>query len=520
MTDAQDFSGALHVAVSHHRDPADASSDSDRTEKGADSDTDTVKGDDAVDTESDTTTTPDSSPPSSRHASLSSDDAKPNIALGSFDKDGNWVWLPTPSEDTIPLTPATVIPSVAEMTTVGVTQTVNIVQQCDTVDASNSPIVKHEVTPTTQWGPPKRIGRVRIAKAIVTETGEDDFIWIDGDDWYNDYTPRPSTSPGPAPVESVEQTRTIVIPVRIRVEDDTSSDEGEASGSEVRRQASPSKKVVVPKRKASVKRGGRRQTKPATLEDIWDRIAQASKDATEDESPSGALRAMFGDIEVTVTPPAPELFEEKPSGVRFLPSHTSLNRFYQDATGRLRPPPFEHMPGLRMQYEAEQRALSSLKRSQRPGMQRRHSGLDVGLGTVAPPLANGSVAAATMTRVKSSRGKRRSDAMNVLGVQGCAPPIPPRRRSVELRLMGVERAVLEVIEEHGQSGVDAPVVPNPDEASQIVSSPIDIPKRTTNGNRDNADGPLLRMLIQNRLRSVQSVQAEQVLSKVVVAAPA
>ncbi|CDR98937.1 hypothetical protein, partial [Sporisorium scitamineum] len=316
-------------------------------EEGEEDDSEVSHSADSADS-SDSISTPESSPPANRHVLLHGQDEGHGPAFGAFDADGNWIWSKLrPKDDSADRSAnETAQPVLNRHDRAQMVMTGSLVPR-----ASNN-----------FW-----TGR-GLDKDELRDQDDDPFDIVG----YTSYQPRRLSSS-----EAIPEGHSIVLPVRIRLEDDSSSDESESStlttssggsDSEARRRASIhmlqrlGRNVAIPPRRASAMRLGHgAPRRPPSLDEISSRVvsgcgniygrgtppvsAVPQQRAVSCPSPLPLQRAWFGGVQVMVTPPTPQMPAEKISGVVLKSPHMPSCSFSTDARGNLIAPAFDVAPG-------------------------------------------------------------------------------------------------------------------------------------------------------------------------------
>ncbi|PWY97315.1 hypothetical protein BCV70DRAFT_202967 [Testicularia cyperi] len=289
------------------------------------------------------------------------------------------------------------------------------------------------------------------------------------------FTSYPSHSPPRSP-ERGEPRRTIV-PFTLHLEEESSSDESEdsscdshsSSGSdpEARRRASVNMlqrlgmPIRIPKRQTSMQPLGHGPRRPPSLDQITSRIGGSSSTgygssalrrcpstlphsrSVSCPSPVMPYSQLFGQVEIMITPPTPQMSSGRIPGVVLKSPNLPTKPFMTDGEGKLIAPHFDVAPGkqiiLRERERQAQAWLDNFHIRQRQETER----LKMGAGAPVPPLADGAVAQGTFatsrrgstettTTVCATEPQRESDTCASSGANRVvvqAPPIPPRRRS-------------------------------------------------------------------------------------------
>ncbi|TKY91008.1 hypothetical protein EX895_001007 [Sporisorium graminicola] len=442
----------------------DAGEDGEEAVEGDEDEDDEGRGDDDEDGDStdsadssDSVSTPESSPPPNRHTLFHGQDDRPATAFGAFDATGDWVWSKrTPN-------------GASDERSEGQEANLHVQPVLNRHDRTQMVMAESLAQRTSDVFWPTR-GHMDVDE--LRDQDENSFDVVG----YTSYQSRRLTSSS-----ATSEGHGIVVPVRIRLEDDSSSDESECStltssssgsDSEARRRASMNmlqrlgRNVAVPPRRASAMRLGHgAPRRPPSLDEISSRVvsgcgnvygrgtppvsAALQQRAVSCPSPLPLQRAWFGEVQVMVTPPTPQLPAEKIPGVVLKNSHMPSCSFSTDAWGNLVAPKFDVAPGRQiMLAEREEQAkqwLEAFKRQQQQQQQERHGlNLDLGAGNVAPPIANGTQAAAKFTPSSPTRCKTPSPSLSnsadraagTLPSLSGGPVIPPRRRSFGRRLSG------------------------------------------------------------------------------------
>lgn len=449
----------------YDEDDNDSASGEDKEDDG---DTDSTVSTDSADS----IVTPESSPPQHRHAILHGDDGASSGAhatvVGAFDANGNWAWSPQHPKR-------------------GREEPTNSVQspgaEADSTEKAYTLVKpalnRHDRTQIVMTGGGDKVPSQRRASDVLwSDTGnltqhlllqEED----DDDDGsfdvvgYTSYRSRTVSSSRMA-----SEGHSIVVPVRIRLEDDSSSDESECSvltssssgsDSEARRQAGINmlqrlgKTITIPERRTSAIRLGQgAPRRPPSLDEISSRVvggganrgsppgtAVPHQRAVSCPSPLPLQRAWFGEVEVMVTPPTPQMPAEKIPGVVLKSPHMPSSASFTDAYGQLIAPAFDVAPGRQiMLEERERQAKEWLEKFKSQQQERRGLHLQLGAGAIAPPMAIGAQAAATFTPSSPTRStapplpapRPMEGTETTMQRHSGTPPIPPRRRSFGRRI--------------------------------------------------------------------------------------
>ncbi|GAC74028.1 hypothetical protein PANT_9d00390 [Moesziomyces antarcticus T-34] len=461
-----------------------------------DGDADSLTSAESVDSGADTLTTPESSPPHYRHAVLHGTEPPRGPAVGGFDSDGNWAW-------------SRAWPSEGSSDGLGVDGNE---EEASQVTLPIKPVLnRHDRTQIAMTGKISRLAPTGGALMVeISDRDNPDHCDLEEameeeDDPYDvvGFTYYPSRSASAADVSG--EGHSIVMPVRIRLEYDSSSDESDGSvvttsssgsDSDARRRASFNmlqrlgRNVKIPERRASAMRLGQGvPRRPPSLDEISHRVAGAGSSsygrrtpptsavphARSVSCPSPILvqRAQFGEVEVMVTPPTPQMATEKILGVVLKSPNMPSSAFATDALGNLAAPAFDVAPGRQIMLEDRQRQAKLWLEAFKAQQQERHGlNLKVGTGSVAPPVADDTQAAATFAPSSPTRCKSPSYPSLSLGSgnntpmqqRSGGPPIPPRRRSFARKISDTPSVV-----SHCQAGTsDSPV-----EASESIQPASD-----------------------------------------------
>lgn len=420
--------------------------------KGEDGDTDSLASTES----SDSVETPESSPPPGPPASLHGEDSGHCPAVGAFDANGKWSW-------TTGLPPRVVDPTALPIGA----PTVSAGSPVKAAGPVLPTLNRHSRTQMVMTGSPhKPSAHQRVSASMwsdIEDLAKDSSD--DDDEDYFDVVGFTSYQTHILPTSTLQdEGHSTVVPVRIRLEEDSSSDESEdsiltdssgCSDPEARRQARLNmlkklgRTVNIPPRHASASQLGQgAPRRPPSLDEISSRIGAVSggpsrrgtsphQRAVSCPSPLLTQRERFGEVEVMVTPPSPQMSTEKILGVVLRNHHMPWPAFATDAQGRLVAPAFDVAPGRQILLEERQRQakewLEQFKAQQqaRPGLNLR-----LGTGPIAPPMPNGEQAAATFAKSRPTLSRAASFSGHVSDTQALpqtqhhgAPPIPPRRRS-------------------------------------------------------------------------------------------
>lgn len=421
---------------------SDSSSTSDQHD---DNDDDDGESDSTSGESSDSISTPESSPPPNRHAVLHEGDA-PGTAFGAFDSDGNWYWSKRRVQD----------------------------EPQQEVDAVRPVLNRHDRTQMVMTG--------SVGKSSSRPMRAGDVFWTgvideDNDDRvpYTSYTARrPSDEEGH-----------VVLPVTLRLEDDSSSDDSESSivttssasssDSEARRRASLHmmqrlNRVSIPPRRTSVLGHGSAPRRPPSLDEISNRVVSSYRSTSPTTAQPMQQRAVscpspllqfFGDVQVMVTPPTPQLPTGKIPGVVLKSPHsphTPSYTFATDARGNLAAPAFDVAPGRQIMIaEREQAAKAWLE-----GFKRQQLNLNLGAGQAVPPMR-------TADQAEGKFAKNEREELESRTSLSGSPLIPPRRRSFGRRVSGQLQLEADTAAERGAQtesssqdsrGSVKPAVPN------------------------------------------------------------
>ncbi|GAK61868.1 uncharacterized protein PAN0_001d0063 [Moesziomyces antarcticus] len=466
-----------------------------------DGDADSLTSAESVESGADTLTTPESSPPHYRHAVLHGTEPPRGPAVGGFDSDGNWAWSRAwPSDG----------PEVDDNE-----------EEASQVTLPIKPVLnRHDRTQIAMTGKISRLAPT--GGALTIESSDRDIqdhcdleeAMEEEDDPYDvvGFTYYPPRSASAADVSG--EGHSIVMPVRIRLEYDSSSDESDGSvvttsssgsDSDARRRASFNmlqrlgRNVKIPERHASAMRLGQGvPRRPPSLDEISHRVAgvgsssygrrtpptSAVPHARSVSCPSPILvqRAQFGEVEVMVTPPTPQMATEKILGVVLKSPNMPSSAFATDALGNLAAPAFDVAPGRQIMLEDRQRQaklwLEAFKAQQQ---EPQGLNLKVGTGSVAPPVADDTQAAATFASSSPTRCKSPSYPSLSLGSDTNAPmqqrsggpPIPPRRRSFARKISDTSSAAVPCQAGTSDSSVEGsePIQPVQVAASDASTTP-------------------------------------------------
>ncbi|KAJ1029949.1 hypothetical protein NDA16_000862 [Ustilago loliicola] len=485
----------------YNGDDNDSSSGEDKEDDG---DTDSTVSTDSADS----IVTPESSS-QHRHAILHGNDAAAPGAhatvIGAFDANGNWTWSTQHPKRGLE------IASLSDR---------DPAVETGPTDKAFTPVKpalnRHDRTQIVMTGGGDKLSCQRRASDVLWSNAgnltqdlaaqedeeDDDSFDVVG------YTSYHSRSVSTSRIAS--EGHSIVVPVRIRLEDDSSSDESECSvvtssssgsDSEARRQAGINmlqrlgRTITIPERRTSAIRLGQgAPRRPPSLDEISNRVVGGGANVCGRGSPPGTAvphqravscpsplplqRAWFGEVEVMVTPPTPQMPSEKIPGVILKSPHMPSSASFTDAYGQLIAPAFDVAPGRQiMLEERERQAKEWLEKFKSQQQERRGLHLQLGTGAIAPPMANVAQAAAKFTPSSPSRSKAPSlpssgpsnDAQTGLQQHSGAPPIPPRRRSFGRRVSSQTAADKPMPEQTEASGSDVVYVP------KRMPSPINVP---------------------------------------------
>lgn len=449
--------------------------------------------------------TPESSPPSNRHAILHGEDHVSTSAFGAFDANGKWTWSKIRPQD-------------SDVSDNGIPSKIcangNGQRVLNRHDRSHMAMIgsigKLSAQPTPCslfWTQPRDVSHDDL------QDSDDDSYDVVG---FTSYHPR----------ETSGEADSIVVPVRICVEDDSSSDESESSvttnsssGSdpEARRRARVhmlqrlGRNIPIPQRRAStIKLGHGAPRRPPSLDEISNRVVSGCTNYyAKGTPPTSAVphqqrsvscpaplplqREWFGEVQVMVTPPTPQMPAEKIPGVVLKSPHMPSCAFFTDARGNLVAPAFDVAPGRQIMLEERERQAEAWLKAYREQQQRQYQQqqerqalhLTLGAAALAPPMATGDQAAATFAPISPPRRKPASSncgpgpvaATSLLPFGG--PPIPPRRRS----LGGQRQASAQLHAQVTSKVVDPDQActrrPSPVEVRGCIQTPVDLPSTTT-----------------------------------------
>lgn len=499
---------------------------------------------------SDSISTPESSPPKARHAIMHGKDDACTSAVGCFDAHGNWTWSQRrPKDDERIVEPGTFTS-----------------QSVHTFSAEGQPVLnRHDRAHIAMTGSThERSGRThppvdwfwtqleRSAEDERRDSDEDSFDVVG----YTSYHPR-SAGTG---VEG----HSVVVPLRIRLEDDSSSDESESSvttssscGSdpEARRRARNhmlqrlGRNVAIPQRRASALRLGHGlPRRPPSLDEISNRVVSGSagscsrgmpnqQRAVSCPSPHPLHREWFGEVQVMVTPPTPQMPAEKIPGVVLKSAHTPSCAFSTDARGNLVAPAFDVAPGRQiMLEERERQAKEWLQAFKAQQQEQQKVQIRLGAGTAAPPVATGEQAAAAFTPSSPTRHKTSTGALSSSDHDSVAdgmrqdtsgPPIPPRRRSFggHRRASGqvsVQPARDTIDSAQSQSHAPAPL---PIQAPPRTRSPCNLPSKTSSNDATALDPTrrsrslVARLSLRKSSKEIKPLHEALLITRKPVAAP-
>ncbi|SAM58555.1 uncharacterized protein UBRO_01178 [Ustilago bromivora] len=496
------FSSDLSKMWYDDEDNNDSCSGEDKEDDG---DTDSTLSTD----NSDAIVTPEASP-QHRHAILhgeEDDDAAAAVVhatvVGAFDANGNWAW-------------STQNPRAGRG---GPRDPALAVDPASKVFASVKPALNgHDRTQIFMTGGGNKLSCQRqLSDTLWSDTGNLTQGLVQEDDDNNDsdlfdvvgyasyHSRTASTS------RAASEGHSIVVPIRIRLEEDSSSDESECSfvttsssgsDSEARRRASINmlqrlgRTITIPERRTSAIRLGQgAPRRPPSLDEISSRVVAGVTSLSGRSSPPGTAiphqravscpsplplqRAWFGEVEVMVTPPSPQMPAEKIPGVVFKSPHMPSSASFTDAYGQLTAPAFDVAPGRQiLMEERERQAKEWLEKFKSQQQERRALHLQLGAGVVAPPMANIAQAAATFTPSSPTCSQapplpfirpQDGNPTPMLQQHNGAPPIPPRRRSFARRVSEQTAADQTLAEQTGKTQSDVVQVP------KRIPSPIKIP---------------------------------------------
>lgn len=405
----------------------------------------------------DSVATPEQSPPHHRHAILYGEEGHHAPFAGAFDAQGNWVrsshWVKEREQET----------TLSEE---------GIAERCPDKKGEVSMIPtlnRHDRTKMAMTG---SIGSSPCHRSTLSRCDDSSHELSDEDeDDHFDVVGFTSYPTGAVPANRISEGHSVVVPVRLRFEDDSSSDESAGSAitnsssgssdSEARRRASVNmlqrlgKHVAIPQRFASARRLGHGQDaprRPPSLNQISDRVVAGTTSArctspgtavpcqrsVSCPSPIPVQRELFGEVEVMVTPPTPKMPAEKIPGVVLKSPHTPRRAISIDAFGQLMAPAFDVAPGRQLIMEEKERQAKEWLELFRKRQQESHRlYLRFGTGEAAPPMPNATQAAAIITPSSPTRSTSMSNAApGHVRQQPGGPPIPPRRRSFGMQIAG------------------------------------------------------------------------------------
>ena len=484
--------------------------DSDSGEdKGQDGDTDSLTSAES----SDSVTTPESSPPHLHLSVLHGDEAQCSPTVGAFDADGNWAWsTQRRAQETRLLEEEQ--------------QTLSEDLTRKSATPANSALNRHDRTHVVMTCAVDKLGcRRRVSDTLWSDVRSLplDMGEADHEDQFDvmGFTSYPSPTSAP---ETVTEGHSIVVPVRISFEDDSSSDESESSivttsstgsESEARRLAGFNmlqrlgRTIAIPQRRAfAVRLGQGAPRRPPSLDEISSRVVAGGCGALGQGLPPGSAvphqRSVscpsplplqcgrFGEVRVMVTPPTPRMSTEKISGVVLKSPHMPSPAISTDSSGNLLAPAFDVAPGRKiMLEERERQAKEWLAKFKSQQQERQSLNLKLGPSTVAPPMANSAQAVATITPSSPTRSKAppqvtfepSNDGLDSLRQQKDAPPIPPRRRSFARRLPvpATTGKRVQTLASNDRSSAITPVVPSRPEVPERVRSPINVAETESEG---------------------------------------